>query len=190
MELLSDVLETGSSIQVDRTQQVETGTARKTANCGFHCTEFYENSFILKNSGNHQHRENYKRFDVRDDGPILQRAVQWWDFWRAAPELRNVSKLNPILSVRPFLLLLLNNHYNPIIFRASFHLRRYNVETKMAWIAFCILHIVVVRHLVSGWGVELHNETEIKPGARTTCVLWTLERPSIKMSIAQRFTIL
>ena len=78
---------------------------------------------------------------------------QWWDFWRAAPELRNVSKLNPILSVLPFLLLLLNNHYNPIIFRASLHLRRYNVETKMAWIAFCILHIVVARHLVSGWGV-------------------------------------
>ena len=77
MELLSDVLETGSSIQADRTQQVETGTGRKTANCGFHCTKFYENSFILKNSGNHQHRENYKRLDIRDDVdcPILQRAV-------------------------------------------------------------------------------------------------------------------
>ena len=77
MELLSDVLETGSSIQADRTQQVETGTGRKTANCGFHCTKFYENSFILENSGNHQHRENYKRLDIRDDVdcPILQRAV-------------------------------------------------------------------------------------------------------------------
>ena len=28
-----------------------------------------------KNSGNHQHRENYKRLDIRDDCSILQRAV-------------------------------------------------------------------------------------------------------------------
>ena len=154
MELLSDVLETGSSIQADRTQQVETGTGRKTANCGFHCTKFYEDSFILKKTQEIINIEKITKGLISEMMLIVPFfREQWWDFWRAAPELRNVSKLNPILSVLPFLLLLLNNHYNPIIFRASLHLRRYNVETKMAWIAFCILHIVVARHLVSGWGV-------------------------------------
>ena len=77
MELLSDVLETGSSIRADRTQQVETGVERKTANCGLHCAKFYENSFILKKTQEIIKVEIDKRLDIRDDvdGPILQGAV-------------------------------------------------------------------------------------------------------------------
>ena len=186
MELLSDVLETGSSIQADRTQQVETGTGRKTANCGFHCTKFYENSFILKNSGNHQHRKLQKAWyqswlshfaesSGETFGERLQRYVTWANWTQYCPCCHFCCCFWTTIIIQLYL-----EHpctWGGIMLKQKWHGLHF---------AFCTLW------LQDTWWVvgELHNETEIKPGARTTCVLWTLERPSIKMSIAQRFTIL